>query len=58
MRIHGKYCLMKRDIEKIERKKDILTSFKRPKWPIDQIRDYIFSVVSSLRTNQNKINTT
>ena len=41
------------------RKKDILTSFKRPKWPTDQTRDYILSVVSPLRTtNQNKINIT
>ena len=42
-----------------ERKKDILISLKMPKWPINQTRDYILSVVSSLRTtNQNKINIT
>ena len=63
-----------------ERKKDILTSFKRPKWPIkdqtrdyilkcclvfennkrpkwptkDQTIDYIVSVVSSLKTTNQK----
>ena len=43
-------------IAEAERKKDMLTSFKRPKWPIG---DYILSVVSSFRTtNQNKINIT
>ena len=40
-----------------ERKKEMLTSFKRPKWPIRPNKRLHLSVVSSLRTtNQNKIN--
>ena len=36
--------------KKEERKKDILTSFKRPNDLYDQTRDYKLSVVSSFRT--------
>ena len=42
-----------------ERKNDILTSFKRPKWPIRPNKRLHLDVVSSLRTtNQNKVNIT
>ena len=42
-----------------ERKKDILTSFKRPKWPIRPNKRLNLEVLSRLwETNQNKINIT